>query len=169
MAVRRGRPRQFTRAPGRTDWARSVSTAHLALPAATKLFVGSFGLANPGISETVRRTRGMISAFSDTSSLNEIVGAFGMVVVSSTAVAVGATAIPGPITDESDDGWFVWVPFVAMGSQSAGGQAGYRADFDSKAMRTVDEGFEIAVVFENAHATNAIEVAFGVSLLASRR
>ncbi len=95
-------------------------------------------------------------------------GAMGMVVVSDLAIAAGVASIPGPVTDASDDGWYVW--------QALGGQldilvgAGPRQavyEFDSKAMRRIEEGFGVAIVVENAHATHGFNVLVYFSVLAS--
>ncbi len=75
--------------------------------------------------------------------------------------------MPGPVTDASDDGWFVWEPFWQRGADSiAATNPQYM--FDSKAMRTVQEGFQIAVIVENASAAHVCEFGMGMSLLSSR-
>ena len=100
------------RTPNRT-WAGFSSAAFANVPAATKVLIGGFTLSNPGIDETVLRVAGMLSVTSDQIAASEAqIGAFGMIVVNDLAVAAGAASIPGPITDRSDDGWFVYVPFV---------------------------------------------------------
>ena len=146
-----------------------TSVAVVTVPAATKVLLTSLSLANPGIGETVRRTRGLLYIQSDQSaSAEEQTGAMGFVVVTDLALAAGAASIPGPHTDSSDDGWFVWQPFMQAGLQqplSAVHGTGY--DFDSKAMRRVQEGSGIAVMVENSHATFGLEVLIGFGLLSS--
>ena len=148
-------------------WARISAATFGAVPAATKVLLGSFTLSNPGIGATVLRTRGSYNIISDqTGSVEEQIGAWGMIVVNDLALAAGVASIPGPITDASDDGWFVWEPFQQSGTDAS---TGVTVDhpFDSKAMRKVREGFSIAVIAENAHATHAFEMAFGIAMLTS--
>ncbi len=153
---------------GATDWARIVATGYTTVPAATKILLVSFALSNPGISETVRRTRGMISVRSDAAVLESQLGALGFVRVNDLAIAAGAASIPGPVTDASDDGWFVWEPFGQHLNGGGGMPVSVQYPFDSRAMRTVDEGFGLAVMIENAHPTEGLEVALSLSLLSSR-
>jgi len=116
----------------------------------------------------VRRTRGLFSVASDQAAAGESqLGALGFIVVSDLAVAAGAASIPGPVTDASDDGWFVWVPFGQESIRAAGGPQSFQYEFDSKAMRRVEEGFAIAIMVENAHATEGLDFWCGTSLLSS--
>ncbi len=157
------------RAP--STWARDVSPVAIVVPAASKVLLLTVALNNPGIGETVRRTRGTFYITSDQSMvIEEQYGAFGMVVVSDLALAAGAASIPGPSTNASDDGWFLWEPFLVqqtLASAQAAANGVGRIDFDSKAMRRVEEGFGIAIMVENAHATDGLEIACGFSLLTS--
>ncbi len=171
-ARRRGRPAfvQAKRSP--TTWTRNIPTVSFAIPALTKVFPLSFVLNNPGIGETVRRTRGIVSVRNDQQAgIEDITGAFGIVRVGDLALAAGAASLPGPVTDGDDDGWLVWQPFVAMGyallSSQGGGNTSMQFEFDSKAMRRVEQGFGLAVMIENASATHGIVATFAVSLLSS--
>ena len=67
--------------------------------------------------------------------------------------------MPAPIANEDSDLWFVWQPFFATaGTSSASQSDGWRLfPFDSKAQRKVEEGDDIAVMLENAHATAGLE------------
>jgi len=127
-------------------------------------------LSNSNIDETILRTVGKFAVASDQAAASEIqVGAFGLILVSDAAVAVGITAIPGPITDSSDDGWFVYVPIVQ--SVEFISAVGVRPDwatcydFDSKAKRKIEEGRQLAIVVENAHASFGFEITFAFRLL----
>jgi len=151
-----------------TDWSRINLTGKVTVAPATKVLVATFALGNPGISETVRRTRGLIAISSDQSAaVEEQIGAFGMMKVNDIALAAGAASIPGPVTDNSDDAWFVWVPFAQRGSLTLA-PLSMSYEFDSKAMRTVEEGFGLAVMVENAHAGHTLEFQMSMSLLSSR-
>ncbi len=152
-----------------TDWSRFNQTAAVNVAAGTKVLLATFALGNPGISETVRRTRGMIAVSSEqAAAIEEQAGAFGLMKVNDIALAAGAASIPGPVTDGSDDAWFVWVPFAQRSIASSGQTISFVYEFDSKAMRTVEEGFGLAVMVENAHATHAFAIQIGMSLLSSR-
>ncbi len=166
----RGRVFVRDRRPSLTNWGRSVAVSFTTIaPGAKTLILAFANLA--GINETVRRTRGVLSVRSDQSVAPEAqLGALGMVVVNDLAIAAGAASIPGPVTDASDDGWFVWVPFAQSGKfSSVSNFGGERYVIDSKAMRKVEEGFQVAVMVENASASDGLEVACAISLLASRR
>ena len=137
-----------------------------------KLILATFVLSNPGIGEVVRRTRGVLQVNSDQGSLLEMQqGALGAIVVNDRAIAAGAASIPGPLTDQDDDGWLLWVPV----NHISGGPIGAAVtniiapsiDFDSKAMRKVEEGFSIAFMYETFTPGGAV-VSLAVSLLSSR-
>ena len=159
--VRRGRAPfpSGHRAP--TNWARTVNTSFVELAAGTKVLLSLVVLSNPGINETIRRTRGVISVRDDAQT--SMIGAFGMVVVNDLAIAAGVASMPGPVTDASDDGWFVWQPF-AVGEGIA--NTSHDFEFDSKAMRKIEEGFGVAIIAENAAATVS-QIGFGFSMLTS--
>ncbi len=139
------------------------------IPFSSKVLIGGISLSNPGIGETVRRTRGWMSMISDQSAAVEVVtGAWGMVVVTDLAFAAGAASIPGPVTDASDDGWFVWEAFIGemgVASNSTPDNAG--RVFDSKAMRRVEEGFTVAIMVENAHTVFGMDFGVQISMLTS--
>jgi len=174
--VRRMARRTATRRPiGRgqrapTTWARTVDTVYTLLPAVSKVLLTTVVLNNPGISETVRRTRGLVSIRSDQNAAVEPqLGAFGAVVVSDLAIAAGAGSIPGPVTEAQDDGWFLWVPFNQTSTKSltAGALHSVQYEFDSKAMRRVEQGFGVAFMVENASSVFGLEMSFSISVLTS--
>ncbi len=106
---------------------------------------------------TIVRTRGSIWISTDQSAAGESpFGALGFAVVSDQAAAIGVTAIPTPQTDMASDLFFVHALFAqsflfatASGFESTGFE---RTDFDSKAMRKVNENETIVVGVENAAA-----------------
>ena len=170
------RLRQFPQrsTPANRSWAGGVETVYTVVPAASKILLSSFTLSNPGIDETVLRTVGLISIASDSVSASEAqIGAFGMIVVSTTALAVGITAIPSPVTDISDDGWFNFQAFA--NDQKLLSSVGLIADFskeyifDSKAKRVVSEGQAIAVVAENAHSATGLTIQASIRMLSMVR
>ncbi len=174
MAFRRRQTARTTRQPGRTTWARLVPAAWSTVAAGAKVQIIAITLDNPGISETVRRTRGRFNFASDqAAAMEEISGAWGMIVVTDAAAAIGVTAIPGPVTDSADGGWFVWEPFGAVlgnAAAAAGNAASTLAPimYDSKAMRKIQDGFQVAVVVENASASTGLVFGMGLAMLTSR-
>jgi len=156
-----------------TNWSRTVNATLVTVAAGTKVLLTTFSLDNPGIMETVRRTRGRFMLSADTAATEPRLGAFGLVVVNDVAKALGVTGIPGPVTDADDDDWFVWEPFGVMaatleGASSTTSMGPNIFEFDSKAMRKVADGRGIAVMVENASGTTGLKFWFALSILGSR-
>ena len=153
-----------------TTWSRTNSTGLLTVAAGTKALLTAFSLNNVGIGETVRRTHVQLYVQSDQAVSPEVhIGALGFVIATDAALAAGAASIPGPVTDASDDGWFVWMPFQDVGI-IGGQQRGNINEWevDSKAMRKIQEGYGIAVMIENASAVvGGIDVMIAISMLTS--
>ena len=107
---------------------------------------------------TVVRVRGILHCGSDSVANSERWGvAMGMCVVSDQAVAIGVTAVPTPITDQSSDLWFVYEMLfgrILIGSGAGTGvptgAGSLFKDYDSKAMRKVEEGQDLITVVENS-------------------
>ncbi len=166
--TRRGSLAGAVRGPRRaTEWFRSpnISTA-TQLAAATFIFDLSFEASELAKRPfTITRTVGSIWVVSDQSAAFEFpFGALGMQLVSDKAVATGATALPDPITQEASDAWFVYQAFVAQGGTIQGRPA-YRYDFDSRAQRKVEDGFDIAVMLANADAADGLQYLLKFRLL----
>jgi len=161
MAVRS----RITRVPfaGRsrrqTDWAITVQTlAYVTIAAASKVLLTSFDAASlRGIAPaTIIRTRGVLSIRPGAASTNqEQLGAFGVAFVNETAGALGVTAIPGPGTNGTFDGWFVHQYYAGNSFDVGGGGveylpiAAFGFDIDSKAMRKFTEDVNLVVMAEN--------------------
>ena len=137
-------PRQrsnYSRAPARKivnrSWATVQDSAFAAVPAASKILIGTFTVANPGIDLTTLRVVGSVAIASDQSAgIETQAGSFGMILVTDAAVAIGVTAMPSPHLDASDDGWFVYKSFAQQTSLAENfGPFSYTYDFDSKAKR----------------------------------
>ncbi len=95
-----------------------------------------------------------------------------MGVFSDTAVAAGAASLPGPLTDASDDLWFVWIGLathVEVGATALNVQPnfGTHHHFDSKAMRRVEEGFQIVAMIE-LNASGGAQAIIATSLYSTR-
>ena len=151
------------------SWAGIISAAPTTIPAASKVLLGSF---TPTVSGdiTVLRTVGNISITSDQIAVDEQqLGAFGLIVVTDTALGVGITAVPGPVTDIADDGWFTYQSFgfelQVFDATGVNADFAHNLMFDSKGKRIVEDGRAVAVVCENSHATNGFEISFGIRML----
>ena len=171
MALRKGGTRRVF-APGRqkaaTNWARLSSIGFVNVPANTKVFLAAMILSNPGIGETVRRTRGQFSVVSDQAvAVEQQIGAVGFMVVNDVAAGIGVGSLPDPVSDENDDGWFVWQGFQQQSSGGGGVVSIWQWELDSKAMRRVEEGFQVAVIVANASAIHGFDFAIHWSILTS--
>ena len=152
------------------SWTAFVNTSASAVAASTKLLLGTFTQSNPGIDETVLRTVGSIAVYSDQTAAGESqIGAFGMIVVSDAAAAIGITAIPGPATDADDDGWFLYQPInqrmVVATAVGIDAQGAVNYGFDSKAKRRTESGETIAIVVENSSAAHGFNATVVLRLL----
>ena len=115
---------------------------------------------------TVVRTRGSLFYRSDQNAgIETYGGGFGIAVVSDQATAIGVTAVPTPVTDYGSDLWFVieqmYGRFV-FGDLTGMVEGGQQRMLDSKAMRKVDVGQDIVVVFETPAQSSSflVEAAF---------
>ena len=155
----RGRSSGVIRPRGRlTEWFPSAdATVQVSLAAAT--FVLDQSLTAAELAKrpfTITRTVGSIWIASDQSAQFEVAfGAVGMTVVSSKAVATGATAVPDPITEEGSDEWFLYRSFCVSGGPVVG-RPMPEFQFDSRAQRKCQDGEDIAVVVTNASASRGL-------------
>ena len=104
---------------------------------------------------TLVRTRGQLDVILAAASAagDGYQGAFGIGVTTQAAVAVGITAVPTPITEQTWDGWLYWTPIsVHVGEATAGDKnwasGAQRTTVDSKAMRKLKEDQSIFAVWE---------------------
>ncbi len=100
---------------------------------------------------TIVRTRFVWMVASDQSAATETyIGNFGFAIVSDQAAAVGVTAVPTPATDMGSDLWFVlqqWIGEFALIGTDVTTELRSQV-IDSKAMRKVDLGQDVAGVAE---------------------
>jgi len=120
---------------------------------------------------TIVRTHLEIYFRSDQQAASENAqGAFGEIVVNDIAAALGATAVPGPVTNPEDD-WFVYqglsnsIVFTTGVGYNEGDGAGVRYTIDSKAMRKVDAGDDVITVIELSTAPGATIMLEGRQLI----
>ena len=100
---------------------------------------------------TVVRTRGVLHVRSDQAAASESQAVnYGVAVVSDQAVAIGITAIPTPITDKGSDLWFTYQSLMAShGAGTVDNELGKMVEYDSRAMRKVEEGTQLEFVVES--------------------
>ncbi len=145
-------------------WGSLFIPAITTIPAASKVLLGFFAL-DTTFDETIVRVRGGMAISSDQGAANEDqIGAFGMIRATDRAVAAGAVSIPGPVTDGSDDGWFVYEPFAIHTPLSTAFESQW-FPIDSKAQRVVREGQQVALMIENASALFGLRVTLSVRVL----
>jgi len=155
------------------SWSGFITSARVAVAANSKVLLGGLTLSNTNIDETTLRTVGVLSIETDTvANAESQIGAFGLINVSDTAFGIGITAVPGPVTDAQDDGWFVYQSFAQ--STAVATSVGARLNsvqyaFDSRGKRVNEEGTTIAIVIENGHATHGFNATVVFRLLSMVR
>ncbi len=143
-----------------------VSLSHAASSLALFTIVSEADLENLG-KPTIARMRGRALVKADLSVVPPagISYAFGIALIEKNAFAIGATAVPGPLTSP-EFGWIdyhtgnIHVEFDASDDLLGGGC--WSETIDSKAMRKVVPGHVLAGVFETGASfdTNAMIVNF---------
>jgi len=159
--------RRFAQGRGRSSRRQTVwlgiGPTHSALGAASTatLFTGLSAAQLAMRPFTIIRTRGIIGIKSDQQAANEFQhAALGMAVVSDQALAIGVTAVPTPDTDRDSDLFFVYEELAAEFVFTTG--AAFNSDgmtsrtFDSKAMRKVEEGSDIAITIETTSTSSGV-------------
>ena len=164
--------RNFRRSSGSRPnraWDGFTSSVYSTLAASTSVIVAGF-ISTVG-DLTILRTVGQMSVTSDQAAgLEDQIGALGMILVSNAAFSVGITAMPDPIADQSDDGWWMYQSFSQQGDQSLGSSLPRTYPFDSKAKRTVEgEGQTLAVIVSNASASHGIRFSMNFRILTQIR
>ena len=149
----------------KTAWLGGATPVSTAVAGSTKVLLQSLSsavlVAALGPESTIIRTRGRVMVFSDQAVADESqLGAIGMAVVSDQARSTGITAVPGPVTDSSWDGWFLWEPIIqrfligsGVGFEQLAAEATIGFGLDSKAMRKVPDDSAIVIVVESAAAS----------------
>jgi len=103
---------------------------------------------------TIVRARGTLFAASDqTIAAENYDVSLGHAVVSAQAVAIGVTAVPTPVTDLSSDLWYLYENILGRlesGSDVAFTDVGHLLQYDSRAMRKVEDGEDIITVIESS-------------------
>ena len=140
----------------RTTWVGPADQGYIDVAAGAKVIIGTFDAVAQGLNKpTVVRTRGEVSITPAAGIITdiEIVGAYGLALVSDQAVAAGVASVPGPFADADWDGWFVWRSFhytqEAAGTVASLMLQSVQQEVDSKAMRIVSENETIVLVAES--------------------
>ena len=141
-----------------TSWS-AVTATRTTLVAGTPVLFTGFGadtLAQRPF--TIIRVRGYGHIASDQIAASEgYMAHIGLSVVSEQALAIGVTAVPNPVADRGSDLWFVYESFasrILFGDATGFNDgAGVSRTWDSKAMRKVEEGQDVAWVEENEAGT----------------
>ncbi len=135
-----------------TSWIGPADQGFIAVAADGASIISSISSGNVDTG-TVVRSRGEVGIVPASFAADvEIVGAYGIGIVSTQAFGIGITAIPHPFTDSDWDGWFVWRSFnYALEFQDAAGvrDATHRLEIDSKAMRKLEGDYTMVAVAES--------------------
>ena len=121
---------------------------------------------------TILRTHMLIAFSSDQAAVTEVPqGTFARIVVTETASAVGATAVPDPsnIDGDPDAGWFlskdVFVKFQFLDATGFEGDSSTQYEVDSKAMRKVGPDDDVVSMFSETAGQGAQIVTRGRMLI----
>ena len=141
-----------------TEWGLcSVPTGFSTIGANTKVALVLFPAATlaPESPATIVRSRLHLSVRPVTGGGADVnmVGAFGCGFVNVVAGALGVTALPGPATDCSWGGWFVWQPIGSAFEFITGSGARLNSTeyvIDSKAMRKFEADMSLVWMIENS-------------------
>ena len=145
-----------------TNWVQGPAEADGAITASVKQLWSSSVITDTG-HLTIVRTRGILRVLLNTVDAigAGFFGACGIGLVQNDAFAVGVTALPGPISDSSWEGW-LWHSFWDIRSVTATIADGVNAaaatmllEIDSKAMRKWDEGQTLIGITEATEDVNA--------------
>ncbi len=136
-----------------TLWTKAGPTSVVIAGATVAVQLFTFGASILALRPfTIVRTRGLMFYRSDQIAATEVWGAtLGFAVVTDQANAVGVTAVPTPDADGGSDAFFVYEELygtLVFGSQIGFQDLGREHRFDSKAMRKVEDGFDLSVVAE---------------------
>ena len=149
-----------------TDWfGGSFITTVLASTNAVVLLAEFGALALAKRPFTIVRVRGGFHVRSDQTGAAEGYGVqMGFSVVSDQAAAIGVTAVPTPDTDIDSDKFFVFEQYFSRFEFVSGtgfdGNVGKYVQYDSKAMRKVEEGETFVQTFECPNTSAAIQDSF---------
>ncbi len=146
LVLRGGRNRRDTL------WGGVVFTSNT-LVADTPILFGGLSAAGLALRPfTIIRVRMAVNVSSDQSvAVENYAAAIGMAVVSDQALAVGVTAVPTPASEFDSDLWFMYQSFagrISAVTSTGINDSSPTVNVDSRAMRKVEEGQDLALVVE---------------------
>jgi len=155
LVLRGGRNRR------ESAWVSIATTrTNITAPSTAVLFTGFSAAALALRPFTIVRVRGQMHLSSDQLANSESYQAsLGLAVVSDQALAIGVTAVPTPETDRDSDLFFVYESLSGEFSVSSAIsilESGHGKDFDSKAMRKVEDGQDVALTIETSSISNGV-------------
>ncbi len=112
---------------------------------------------------TIIRSRGFVAINSDQAAISEDqeIG-YGEAVTTEQATAIGVTAVPTPLTDSDSDAWMVYeamaTNFRFLSSIGFESNGQLERIIDSKAMRKVESGFDLARTVETSATSEGVVV-----------
>ena len=125
---------------------------------ANAAFIVGLGLQSVLSETTLVRTRGSL-LFHLTSSAavgDAFIGAVGIGLVSDQAFAIGATAVPMPVSEAKDERW-IWHHWLNIVESGAGDAApAQRIEIDSKAMRKFTDSDRLYMAVEVTETGTAV-------------
>ena len=151
-----------------TEWlAREFSTDAITVPLLTFQIDSSMDAVEKAkLPFTITRTIGVLSIFGDQAgAIEHPFGALGGLVVSDKASALGATAVPDPVTEAASDLWFMYQSFVGPQTTALDGPGPTSWMIDSRAQRKVQEGEDIVFVIANPNSVDGFRYVFNYRLL----
>ena len=145
--------------PRLTQWVGPADQGFLSVASAGATLLASF---QPVDRVTVIRVRGQVSIIPEDFTADiEIIGAFGIMVVSNEAFAAGVTSIPEPFSNGDGD-WMVWRSFsyrFEFGSGNSGfAFPDWYFEIDSKAMRKIGPNQVMVLIAESQAGAYQISV-----------
>ena len=142
----------------------TVDQGYVAVGANASVILASFALDGSTVEPeaTIVRTRGLLSVRSTSTGVDmDIIGAFGMGLVSDEAFAAGAASVPGPWTQSNWEGWFVWIPVAfrfEVTTDVGRLLSSVQMPIDSKAMRKFGAGQTMVWVYESQASAATVAI-----------
>jgi len=132
------------------QWIGPAIQGYQAVASGGATLIGSAPFAEPS---TIIRTRGQVSIIPSTAGADlNIVGAFGIGIVTSEALAAGVASVPEPFTDADWGGWYVWRSFsynLEFSDATGLNFLNWNFEVDSKAMRKITTNESLVLVAES--------------------
>ena len=161
----RGRVLRVGRKSARlTQWIAPADQGYISVATGGATLFANFPAEEPF---TVMRSRGQVSIQMSSAADLNVIGAFGMAVVSQEAFAAGVASVPEPFSDADWGGWFVWRSFsyrVEVGDATGFNVFSKDFEVDSKAMRKLSPNEVIILVAESQAGAFSISAPIRVLL-----